>query len=112
MNIAFNFFSVIFFFIFLAESSFAKDSFPDIPSLKANNSATDVRHKAIVKPEEKTEHNGYKVIDKDGNVFFIDDIDKPKRAIYMTYIEESDKAGLRKKSSIKSDIYIDKIIFK
>ena len=56
--------------------------------------------------------NGYQVISPDGEMFYVDNIEKPKCAFYATYIE-SDSDALVQGASLQvfSNVYVEEVNF-
>lgn len=95
-----------------AESS---SGFPILPNTgnnahiilnKAGMLRTGNKENQIVK-----EHNGYKVIDSDGNIFYTDSIENPSVRFYLNYIEDNSGVGPKADYDINSYIEIDTLIF-
>ena len=59
---------------------------------------------------EKTD--GYQVISPDGDIFYVDNIEKPKCAFYATYVNRNDdEMGQSANIEILSNVYIEEVNF-
>ncbi len=105
---------ILFFAVTHISTAFAND-FPQLPSLSGGKSAHALYLK--LQPGMKGEpfvesHNGYEVKDQDGNVFYVDDIEKPERAVYLTNVQDNTAIGSSGSFEIISEVNIKKLEFK
>lgn len=86
--------------------SFAKISIdPTIPNIK-QSTTSELKLKAKTSQSQVKKHDGYRVIDSEGNEFYVDNINKPKNQVVINEINN-------KKSNVKvvSYVEIDSICF-
>lgn len=96
--------------ILIMESTF---SAPKIPRFSgySNTSPNGLIGRTKFKKQNVDKHDGYKVIDKYGNISYVDNIKKPKHQVNMLSIngESATKSQLK---NVDSQIQIKKLCFK
>jgi len=85
-------------------------TFPKIPLSDKSYSARNMISEAKVIRSD-TETDGYKVVDPNGNEFYVDDIKNPTKAFYGVYIDLGNDDILKSQIDIEINIDIDNINF-
>ena len=76
-----------------------------------NSSPRTLIQKTKLKQQNVEKHDGYKVIDKHGNVSYVDEIRKPKHQVNMLSIN-GEAATKKQMKNIDSQVHIRKLCFK
>lgn len=85
---------------------------PKIPRFTGyNNSSTrSLIQKTKFKQQDVEKHDGYKVIDKNGNVSYVDDIKNPKHQVHMLSIN-GDAPSKEQLKNVDSQVHIRRLCF-
>ncbi len=103
--------------ITMSDAVFAGDNltFARVPSLDPNSTPKNMILKArqlINNSVGAKAYNGFEVTDADGNTFYVDDIEKPDKIVYLNYVEDQTGAGPKSEYNFNGNIVIEKLIFK